>query len=176
MSLSLSKLRQKLYPPEFRISAERNGAGPSVVSLLLAMLDSLEHLPSRQVDLTAPPSVPEPPQSNGQEKGFVIDLCNQIHLLSRSTKKLQPVGGPEVEKLERTINRLRKVLEEHSVQSDDLTGQTFDPGRTDFEPLGEPQVSAGLLRMTIMQCERPVVRLDGKVIQPARGIVGKPAE
>lgn len=177
MSLWWIKFKQKLYPPEFQICAEGDGLGTMAVPLLLAMLTQAK-------GTTPVPVVPEGSQVKAQvhvqpdklETGFVIDLCNQIHRLSRSTKKLQGAGTGEAEKLQGNLNRLQQMLEGHAIQWEDLTGQAFDPGRTDFEPLGEPQVSPGLSRMTIIQCERPAIRLSGMLIQPARGIVGRPAD
>jgi hypothetical protein len=176
MSLWWIKFRQKLYPPELRIFAADDGFGVTAVSLLLALA---------QAKVAPPVSVVPPESSQAKlpahgapgklEKEFVIDLCNQIHRLSRSTKKLQGAGAAEAEKLEGNLNRLQKMLEGHAIQWEDLSGQAFDPGRTDFEPLGEPQISPGLSRMTIIQCERPVIRLSGMLIQSARGIVGRPA-
>ena len=178
MSLWWIRFKQKLYPPEFQISAVGDGVGATAVSLLLATLTQVKG--ATPVPVVPPEGSQVKPPVHGApdklEKGFVIDLCNQIHRLSRSTKKLQGAGTAEAEKLEGNLNRLQKMLEGHAIQWEDLSGQVFDPGRTDFEPLGEPQVSAGLSRMTIIQCERPVIRLSGMLIQPARGIVGRPAE
>lgn len=178
MSLWWINLKQKLYPPEFQILAEGDGLGAATGLLLLAMLTQAKA--ARLVSMVSAESsqakFPAHDAPGKLEKEFVIDLCNQIHRLSRSTKKLQGAGTAETEKLEGNLNRLQKMLEGHAIQWEDLSGQAFHPGRTDFEPLGEPQVLPGLSRMTIVQCERPVIRLGGMLIQPARGVVGRPAE
>jgi hypothetical protein len=110
----------------------------------------------------------------GAATTLVIDLCNRLHQLSRTVEKAKEQGAAEADRLRSHLSRLAKTLGEHFIDWEDLTGQAYDPGRSDFEPLGEPQLVPGLARKTIIQCERPVIRFKGKVAQSARGVIGKP--
>jgi hypothetical protein len=134
---------------------------------LAAMLEELEAGGG-----TGPNPSPPPPPS----KSFVTELCNRLHQLSRTVKKASDQQGPESDRLKTHMERLDKTLREYSIGWEDLTGQAYHPGRADFEPLGEPRSQAGLTRDTIVQCDRPVVRIDGRVVQSAKGVVGTPPD
>jgi hypothetical protein len=168
-------LKQALYPPEFQISPMEGES--DLAAAMLRLIATVEALPRTA---ETPPAEAKkdagtpPPAPDGLEKAFVIDLCNQIHRLNRGLKKAQENGNPEAGGLKAHVDRLAKTLANHSVQCEDPSGQIWDPGRVDFEPLGEPQIVPGLTQLTILQCERPVVRLGGKVIQSAKGAVGAP--
>jgi len=122
-------------------------------------------------------SVPPPARGGGDglPAALAIELCNKLHQLSRSVDKAREQGSAEADRLKNHVSRLARTLSEHAVEWEDLTGQAYDPGRVDFEPLGEPQERPGLSRKTIIQCERPVVRIMGRPVQAARGIVGVPS-
>jgi hypothetical protein len=166
--------RQWLYPLGCRLPA---GDDETILLLSVAELLSLsDSLARAQAAAAKPaPTAVEPAAASGPDKAFVVDLCNQVHRLSRWAVKIQEQGGAEADRLTGHLGRLGRVLEEHKVRWEDLSGQVFEPGLSYFEPLGDPQPTAGLQRPTIIRCERPVVRLGGKVVQAAKGTVGVPA-
>jgi hypothetical protein len=171
-------LKQWLYPPGCRLPV---GDDETLVLLsvahMLSMADSLAWASAAAANPLPPPGEPAPaakPPAVGPEKAFVIDLCNQVHRLSRWAAKVEEQGGADADRLKGHMERLARVLDEHKVKWADLSGQVFEAGLSDFEPLGDPQPTPGLQRPTIIRCERPVVRLGGKVLQAARGTVGVP--
>jgi len=171
-----SDLSQWFYPREFRI-----GAGTSLTTAVLLAASASQPLERAGPDTGMPSPVagdvtPVPaPTDTGLEKGFVIDLCNNFHRLSRSLKPLQDATGAEATRLKRNLDQVRKTLQDNGIECLDLTGEVYDPRRSDFQPLGEPQETPGLTRMTIIQCERPLVKIKGRFVQPAKGIVGRPS-
>jgi hypothetical protein len=167
-----NRLNRWLDHPAARIRGSEDDHRVAIVVHLAAMLE--EQARATSTPSAPPPAVPAKPAAGALDKGLVTDLCNRLHQLSRAVKKAKEQGGTEADRLKGHIDRLEKTLGEHSIAWEDLTGQAYDPGRADFEPLGEPQETPGLSRKIIIQCERPVIRLEGKVIQSARGIVGKP--
>jgi hypothetical protein len=166
-----------LYPREFRILPVGGESGAAQwIAHALRIAEPPAQPPPASAETSTSNREPPPSTATGQGNAFLIEICNQVHRLTRSAKKIQEGGGAEGDRLNRHVERLRQVLNDHSVSWEDLTGQAFDSGRSDFEPLGEPQVVAGLRRKTIVQCERPVIRLSGKLVQSARGVVGKPPD
>ena len=170
-----SAVRQRFYPPEFRIEPSTAEASAVVIAACLAEIADQVGRVVGKPDPVSPDQAVMPPPGGGLEKSFVIDLCNNFHRLSRSAKPFQETGGSEAARMSRSLEQLRKVLQDNGIECVDLTGQVYEPGRSDFESLGEPQSTPGLARPSIIQCERPLVRLKGKMIQPGKGIVGKPA-
>jgi len=158
-----------LYPAPFRI-----GAGDPRAGLLILELAAIKEMAGALPPSERPEPIPEP-VSGTLDKDFAVSICNQMLRLQRSAQKARQQGAGEAERLQGHLERLRKLLEDQGVEYEDLTGQTYDPGRSDFEPLGEPQLMPELRRDTIVQCERPVVLLKGKPVQKAKGIVGTPA-
>ncbi len=149
-----------------------------LVSRLMGVTELLMKPGPAPLDAAISEEVATAAKSSGAaiEKAFAIELCNQLYRLSKSVTKAQEQGGSDALKLKGHLDRLGKILDERSVRWEDLTGQAYHPGRADFEPLGEPQTTPGLLQKTIIKCERPAIRLDGAIIQLASGTVGKPLE
>lgn len=154
----LSKLRQLTYPKEFRIEIST-------------------------MDVLSPPvNSPVDPDHKGKTKGsmnvdFVISLCNDHYRVRRNVEQLESEGNSskELRSISRALGNVGTLLEKHKIQCLDLTGQEYHVGRTDFDPLGEPEEKEGIDTMKILQCERPAIYLDGKLIQQAKGIVVRPA-
>ena len=178
------RAKQWLYPPEFRIHAGSSDAQAlsvlaDVVSRVLAQAErAARSTPAAAAEEfpPAPGAGPIPaPAPAGLDKAFVIDLCNSVHRLARAAKPLLDAAGSDASRVQRNFDLLRKALQARGIEAVDLSGQVFSPDRYDFEPLGEPQATEGLTRLTIVQCERPFITLDGKMLQPAKGIVGRPA-
>lgn len=166
---------QWFFPPEFRIGVSR--ADPTAALLVSSLTEIADRIGkmAAKADTVSLDQAVLPAAGGGLEKGFVVDLCNNFHRLSRSAKPFQDGSGSEAVRMNRSFEQLRKVLHDNGIECVDLTGQVYEPGRSDFESLGEPQPTPGLARTTIIQCERPLVRLKGKMIQPGKGIVGRPA-
>lgn len=172
-----TRFRQWCYPPEFRIEVGAHRDTPAaLVSCLSELADRLEKVAARSNASAADPepSVPAAPAEGGIEKGFVIDLCNYFHRLGRAAKPFQESISTEGTKLTRNLDQMRKLLRENGIDCVDLTGHAYETGWLDFEMVGEPQSIPELKQPTVIQCERPLVRLQGKVIQPGKGIVGRP--
>jgi hypothetical protein len=162
---------QWFYPRDCRIEAPTAG---SIAALLATSLAALAGRPS-EVPLGGEPEAGLSPGPAGPNKAFVLDLCNNFHRLARSAGSLQGSENAEAVRVQRNLDQVRKVLRDNGIDCVDLAGQAFDPGRADFEALGEPRPTPGLARKTILQCERPLVLLNGRLLQPAKGIVGRPA-
>jgi hypothetical protein len=170
-----SAFNQWLYPRELRIEVSTADGVAAMVAASLAELAARQGTGARAFDAGAAAKAATPAAAAGLEKSFVLELCNNFHRLSRSAKPFQETNSAEAGRMNRNLDQLKKVLHDNGIECVDLTGQAYDPGRADFEPLGEPQATPGLTRKTIIQCERPLVLLHGKLLQPAKGIVGRPA-
>lgn len=179
MSRWLNRVRQWCYPAAFRIAA--GGSDANVVAFVAAELSKLEQaLAHSTVSAAAAASDhrPDPgPCLEAEEasseltKDFVLDLCNIYYRLARAS---QASSGSGARKTGRHLDRMRNLLAEKGIECLDLAGQVYEEGRLDFEPLGEPQPDPSLSRMTILNCERPLVKLHGRLVQKAKGFVGKP--
>jgi hypothetical protein len=154
----LSKLRQLTYPREFRIEIPT-----------MEVLSLLEYLP--------PPNKPPVTKNDMMNVDFVISLCNDHYRVQRNVEQIEKEGksSKELRSISRALKNVGALLEKHNIQCLDLSGHEYHVGRTDFDPLGEPEEKQGIDTMKILQCERPAIYLDGKLIQPAKGIVAKPA-
>ena len=111
------------------------------------------------------------------DEGLARELAEGLFRMERSAVaigSLPPGIEREVSKIRRALERRPKQLASHEIEVLDLTGQPLAAGRTDFEPLGEPEVAEGIAHPTISFCERPAVMLRGRLIQTARGIVSVP--
>jgi hypothetical protein len=155
-----------MYPPALRIEASDPETGLLILEIA-SIQERLAKLPAQPVAaMAATPDVVH---------GLAVGICNQMLRLERSANKARQQGSAEAERLQGHLERTKSTLAESGIKYEDLTGQAYDPGRYDFEPLGEPQISPDVTRATIIQCERPVVMLNGKLVQKAKGVVGIPA-
>ncbi len=110
---------------------------------------------------------------------FLVAIGNQHFRLRRNLAQLaqhsqDTDAPPPVRRIARALGELELVFEEYGVECLDLTGQTYDIGRRDFEQIAAAEVVLGLSRETITLCERPAIVVAGKLIQTARGIVSRP--
>ena len=169
------RFRQWLYPAPFRIEEGDPRSGLLVLELI-AIQERIAALAPQGARPEPASAVPPPAPSGGVDKAVAIPLCNQLMRIERSAARAAQQGASEAGRLQGHLDRLRKSLEESGVRYEDLTGQAYDHGRSDFEPLGEPQARPELKWATIIQCECPVVRLRGQLAQKAKGIVGVPAQ
>jgi len=172
--------RQWVYSPEFRIPA----CGPEDFSaLLLALLCEQERAagpatpPAAETASDGRPAGPAP-----QDDALAIAICNGCFRIRRNASEMTAAasgdgreGSKELRSISRALKRMDDFLGERGIEYRDLTGQVYDPGRQDFESIGEPQEVSGLKVRTIIQIELPAILIRGKLVQRARGVVGKPA-
>lgn len=119
----------------------------------------------------------EPTASSAFKPDDVIGLCNDLFRARRNTEQqaAEGVNSKEVRSSARALDHADMMLKNMGIEYIDLTGQAYDGGRIDFDPIAEPEVSPGVDRMKILRCERPAILLNGKLIQKGRGLVVKPA-
>src|SRR4051812_33699950 len=97
----------------------------ALVCRLVEAADKITAASVKSVDDATPVRV-DPPRANGSgtlDKSFAIELCNQVHRLSRSVIKAAEQGSSEAGKLKGHVDRLGKLLDERSLEWEDLTGQ-----------------------------------------------------
>lgn len=159
----LIRLGQYRYPAEFRIES---GAQPSPLAEIISRITA------RGGD-----DKPGTPPAETLKPDFIVALCNYYFRLNRNIRKIEESGQEvrELSKMKRAIADIQYLLDEHQVELKDLTGEIYDVGRGDFETLGEPIEKPGMDQMRIHLCERPVVRMNGKLLQKAKGVVARPA-
>ncbi len=189
----LDRIRQWAFPPAFRISVK--DAGDWAETLVTATAEALIAA-KRLAAVTATPGVngaapaPAPadntsthpadqvdiPSAPPLARSFVVGLCNQYFRLRRNTKLLTSEKGDskELRSIERALRDVAELMEEQDVECLDLTDHDYDDGDERFEPAGIEEVD-GLDRKKITYCECPAVLLKGKLLQRARGLVGRPA-
>ena len=111
------------------------------------------------------------------DAAFALALCNNYFRLHRNAEQLALEGqnSKELRGIARALENMGELLRRHGIECRDLTGQVYDAGRLDFEPIGEPEAVPGLDGTRIGRCERPAVFVNDKLIQTARGLVTKPA-
>jgi hypothetical protein len=155
-------LRQWIFPHQFRIPT---GEWATLAS---AIAEALAEIKGQEVVDELMPSF---------DPAFAVSLCNQYFRLRRNTESLAAGGKEtrEVRALKGALTKIAELFEEHQIEYRDLTGQTYDDTRIDFEPIGDPERVAGLTKRKISQCENPAVLVRGKLVQKARGVVAIPA-
>lgn len=164
------RLRQWRFPRAFRI--ESNGRLDPAELLCRLVKDALR---APEPALSRDPPSPAKPASAALGEGFLVSLCNNNFRLRRNVELLEKEGesSKELRSIRRTLDTVEMLLESAGVESIDLTGQEYDDGRMDFSALASEGV-AGLDREQISLCERPLVLVQGKMIQKATGIVARP--
>lgn len=180
--------RQWIYAPEFRIPVY----GPEDLSAALlaafcGQQDSAgaEPAPSAGARSVAPGEALPDDRPTGPapfDEPLAVAICNGCFRIRRNALEMDATasgagrnGGKEIRSISRALDRMDEFLKERGIEYRDPTGQVYDPGRQDFQSIGEPEVVAGLTLATIVQVERPAVLVNGTLVQCARGVVGKPA-
>ena len=120
----------------------------------------------------APPP-PGPAASQGEERDFLVGLGQNLFRIRQNVEGLGE-GSKEARSLRRHVGRIFELLERRDVRVLDLTCQTYDPNRLDFEPLAAAEIRPDLERETIILCDSPAILIGGRVVQPAKGLVGAP--
>jgi len=180
---AVAAVRQRTFPAAFRIRTTEAGELPDLLAEHLEqMLISLDELERRLKQSTPQPQVKTARPSDEelahrQEKSFAIGLSNEcfrwLNNLDSLTKRLP--DNPDLEDVRKRLANIRAFCrKKKGFEWADLQNEPYDLKRNDFEPTSEAEDTPGLDRPRILRCELPVVRLQGKIIQKARGIVGKP--
>ena len=107
---------------------------------------------------------------------FAIDLCNRYFEVRRTLREVAGQGDARTaERARACLADFDEMLGAYGIECLDLTGREYDPGRRDFESLAGARPVVGLSRSRICMLERPAVRLRGRLIQAATGLVEEPA-
>jgi len=171
--------RQSLYPAEFRIP----------VGEPIALADALPEIISELVKHRSAnaPTAPDHPKevqlvrsdarATEIPASFIRPLCNELFRLQRTARSMSQdeKGRKEYQGMTGAIERLDETLKEEGIEFFDLTGRPWDARDIDFEPKGDPIPVRGLLQSRIGICEIPAVKLRGRIIQRAKGIVEVPS-
>ncbi|HNQ87731.1 MAG TPA: hypothetical protein PKM73_03750 [Verrucomicrobiota bacterium] len=174
---------QGRFPEEIRISEVAPVDLEEVLGELAADILAMgKPAPANPVaaESAAPAPVPTAsaaPAAGALEVGFVVALCNDLSRVKRNATMLSQAGTEtkEIRGIRRAVERLDDALRGRGVEYFEKTGTRFDPRDIEFDPKGQPVVVPGLAQSRIGPCECPVVKLDGKIIQRAQGLVEVPA-
>ena len=163
-------VRQWMFPFEFRIELSRGADG--VARLLAEISKALADAEQRLAALAGKSAE----DARLTDSTNAIELCNGLFRLRRSTSVMESQGidCKELRNIHRALENVDSLLNKHGIEYQDLTGQIYDDGRTDFDPIATEE-QAGADRKRISLCERPAVWSGKRLIQPARGIVAVPA-
>ena len=157
-SAAMARVRQRRYAREFRIQTD----GDTVIASAFqrAVREALR-----------------PRDAGAASPALVIELCNELFRVARGADQLQAQGrdSKELRSIRRALTNIGTALEEQQICWVDPTGQEYDEGRVDFEPIAEAAPVPGLQCRRISLCERPAVLIRGKLVQSARGLVERPA-
>ncbi len=176
----LARGRQYLFPPEFRIGRIRHAELLDAFAEMARLIASLGQSPGiepRQKSLE-PKQEAEGGEKRGQiELSFVLSLCNDLFRLRRNADLLAKEGPEtkEIRSIKRAVERLDDMLKQRGIEYLDITGRLWDYRDVDFEPKGQGVPVVGLTHKRIAACECPLVRIDGRIVQRAQGIVEVPA-
>lgn len=180
--------RQLRYPAAFRIdlggtmdglaefaASRANVRAPEAGANGTGVAESAQPSPPAAADPPVPSAEPETGRAADPE--FLLALANEYFVLEKSADRLLNAHGEgrEATGVKRAVKRLSDILERHGVEVQNLAGQEYRFERRDFVAVGEPEPREGLTRMEIILCEKPLVRIDGKIAQVAKGIVARPA-
>ncbi len=166
------------YQSEFRIP-EHFYQGPiEELPGVSAALKAKADLPPTQTVVPPPPApMPSPATDLAFPAAPAVDLANLFHRFRRNVRQLEAAQGDllETKNLAIVTEKMEKLLKEQGMVCKDLSGEPFDEGRVDFDPIpGTPEVRAGIKYPLISSCERPLVELHGRQLQPAKGFVVHP--
>jgi len=162
----IAAVRQRTFPAAFRIDSHDVRAWGEGLAQILAQVTRLQEELSRQPQ-TSPPAM---------EPKTAVGLCNELFQIRRNVVAAEQTKGSckELRRIQEALGDIDGLLKAVGVEYFDLSGQEWDPGRNDFESLGKAQEVPGLVRHKILLCERPAVRIGGKIVQRAKGVVGRP--
>jgi len=157
----LDGLRQRAYPPEFRI---RPAAAPAeATSALERIAASLESLAGRPAD-----------DSEREVSRLLAQLATDLWRLRPKLASLEGACSPrELRALLRPYQSAWDAMIQAGIEIDDHVDEPYDGGMAvevlTFQP------SPGLARQRIIETLRPTVFRNGRLIQRGQVIVGQPA-
>lgn len=172
-----TRLRQLSYPREFRIKVFSGEFWTAALGTVLAQ--TLESARKVDQDSRKIQDAPIPPKTaRGVGKEFIVSLCNDVFRLRRNVKLLLEAGtqGHMVRGIGMALDNVDRLFAKNGIEYKDLAGHSYDPDWLAFELLSEPEESPDTQVETIKMCERPMVTLNGELIQAAKGIVIRPAK
>jgi hypothetical protein len=163
-------IRQWGYPPEFRI-----GPHPSYRASRPQPVPEKANSAIETTGIGASPGGGDG-LTAALDQDLAISVCNEIHRIGRNLAQMKADGHElrEIARIERAIRNVSELFEEEGVLSIDLSGAPYDDHRGEFDPVAPPDPVPGLTRVEICRCERPVIIINGKLVQRARGTLGKP--
>lgn len=166
------RLRQWRYPREFRIYSDMESDW--IETLGFALSAALDESNRTVIDDNSQPSNIQALDLLNPE--FLVSLCNDHFRLKRNASIMaeEVQSSKELRSILRSLKKVDDLLETNGIQCLDLTNEPYDPGRQDFQSLGEAEQEVGIDEQIIRLCECPVILLNGKLIQKARGIVAGP--
>lgn len=174
---------QARFPGEIRITDVapvdlEEALGELAASLLAGAKPAPPAVPAADPARTAAaPPAPSAPSAEVLDVAFAVSLCNDLSRMKRNAGTLSQAGSEtkEVRGIRRAVERLEDALRQRGIEYFEKAGTRFDPRDVEFEPRGQPVVVPGLAQSRIGPCECPVVKLNGKIIQRAQGLVEVPA-
>jgi hypothetical protein len=171
-----ARLRQFSFSPAFRIGPDDDPGWLGDLDDIASEVASIRQ-PLGLARESPPPRADAQPTTNEVlPDRFVVGLCNELFRMQRNLKILRDDGreSKESRSIGRALENIQQILNESAVRCDDLAEEPCDEGRVDFEPISEAEIRPGLTRMTIIECVRPRVMRDGKLLQRASGLVARP--
>ena len=108
-------------------------------------------------------------RATAQKEGFIVELLPVIDNLERALISGAAPGAPEFRQgVEMTLQQLRRLLQQHGVECDEITGWPFDPRQ--HEALSQRHDPAQA-HQTILEVFQRGYRRGTKVIRPAKVVV-----
>lgn len=167
----IEKLRQLLFPPEFRIHQASYSEDKRAL-----LKPAIEHF-LKNWPPPAPPVLPVPKQAPPRLL-FLADVAtglwrmrrNMVPLDSRRLMDARPIEV--MQKPYRWLVSVWEVLKENGLEIQDHTGDSYNSGQSLKAPAFEPV--PGLQEETVIDTIKPSIYLDGKMIQMGEVVVGIP--
>ena len=165
------KIREWGQPPAFQIES---GDVADIWTRMMDMMLSLADVRTEPLPEDKSPKANEPTATF--DPGLAVVMANDLMRIRQNVVQMETEGreSKETRSIKRAASKLEEALQARGVECRDLTDQDYDFGRTDFEQIGAAVETEGLIRMKIVRCERPVVVVNGLLVQKARGLVARP--
>lgn len=174
-----------IWPRACRTNADSRFAAGNVFWLLLfsgreSPAPRQPEFPAEEAASAGPP--PETPGAEGNgaagellPKRELAQLCTALFRMERNLVQLDgQESSRQTRGIARNCGKLKETLDGWGVTYKDISGEGFNSGRKDIEVIAADD-SSRVTQPVIDICETPVVMLNGKVIQKAKGTVLRPA-
>lgn len=166
---SLTIWYQWTFPKPFRIEVDKmEPSSLTLASMIYELQDSLEDYKRCCLD-----------KGDNKLTGFITQICNDYFRICRNVEQLKPTSAtplPPVRRLSNILRHIEGSFEDYQIECLDLTGHPIPtPSPVYVEVIGrEADSRPSLTQPTIVQCDRPAVRIKGNWVQTARVIVAEP--